>query len=100
MSVTLNEIALKALLETDAGPVGRDVQRRADAMQDVLKARARQIFEGRPGIQGDERVEMRQGADLEITIGFLDGKIESYLAPKIAREPDAILPQLDTAFRS
>ena len=100
MSVILNEIALKALLETDTGPVGRDVQRRANAMEEVLKARARQIFEGRTGIQGDERVRQVEGADLEITIGFLDGKIESYLAPKIEREPDAILPQLDTAFRS
>ena len=100
MSVILNEIALKALLETDAGPVGRDVQRRADAMLEVYKDRARQIFESRPGIQGDERVRAVQGADLEITIGFLDGRIESDLAPKIEREPDAILPQLDTAFRS
>jgi hypothetical protein len=100
MSVILNEIALKALLDTDSGPVGRDIQRRADNMEQVVKARARQIFEGRPGIQGDERVEQRQGADMEITIGFLDGKIESYLATKIEREPDAILPQLDTAFRS
>lgn len=97
--VTLNEVALKALLETDDGPVGLDVQRRANAMQEVLKARARQIFEGRSGIQGDERVAMRRSGQ-EITIGFLDGRIEEYLAPKIEREPDAILPQLNTAFRS
>lgn len=100
MSVILNEAALKALLDTDSGPVGRDVQRRADNMLEVYRARARQIFEGRSGIQGDERVRMSEGADLEITIGFLDGRIESYLAPKIEREPDEILPQLRTAFLS
>lgn len=100
MSVTLNEVALKALLESDSGPVGRDIQRRANAMLEVYKDRARQIFESRSGIAGDERVRAVQGADLEITIGFLDGRIETYLAPKIEREPDAILPQLDTAFRS
>lgn len=100
MSVILNEAAIRRLLESPAGPVGRDVQRRADAMLSVYKARARQIFENRSGIQGDERVEMRVGDDLEITIGFLDGRVEQYLAPKIEREPDAILPQLDAAFRS
>ena len=100
MSVILNEPALKALLESDAGPVGRDIQRRANAMLQVYEARARQIFEGRSGIQGDERVRMVETDENTFVIGFLDGKIESYLAPKIEREPDAILPQLDTAFRS
>lgn len=100
MTVTLNEAAIRRLLESPTGPVGRDVQRRSNAMLGVYKARARQIFENRPGIQGDERIEMRLGDDLEITIGFLDGRIEEYLAPKIEREPDRILPQLDAAFRS
>lgn len=99
MTVTLNERAIERLLFSPNGPVGRNVERRAEAMLAAYKARARQIFENRPGIQGDERVELRQGADLEFTIGFRDGKIEEYLAPKIEREPEKILPQLEAAFR-
>ena len=100
MSVTLFEPAIERFLTSPQGPVGRDVQRRADRMLEVYKSRARQIFENKSGISGDERVVMAQGPDLGFEIGFLDGRIEEYLAPKIAREPDKILPQLEAAFRS
>ena len=42
MTVTLNEVALKALLESENGPIGRDLRRRAEN----VTARAEQNASG------------------------------------------------------
>lgn len=101
MSVTLNEPALKVLLENPVGPVGRDIQRRAEAMLHAYRERIQDITEGSisfPVTQDVEKVTREDGA---VEIGIFDnGSVARYLAEKMPREPEKILPQLDIAFRS
>lgn len=85
MSVTLNEVALRALLSAEQGPVFRDIERRAERARDALQARMDSII-AQPGAQPHAAVEMTpEGA----VVGIVNtGRVSEYLDFKLGeREP-------------
>ena len=94
MSVTLNEVALRALLSAEQGPVFRDIERRAEKAREALQLRMNQII-AQPGSQPQAGVEMTpEGA----VVGIIDsGRIAEYMDFKLGeREPwwDAVKDQV------
>lgn len=89
MNVNLNETALSFLLESPAGPVGRDLERRAIAATDAARINAQQIM-WRTSVPIDAIVGYAVTTDaqgLVATIGVIgQGKISRYLAAKAERE--------------
>ena len=85
MSVTLNEAALQALLDTPEGPVGQEVQRKAEATREAIQERVGVILWNAPP-SSQPTCEMRQeGAS--VILGFTDeGSMARYLVEKKAHE--------------
>ena len=74
MSVILNEGAIRLLLETEDGPVGRFVQRVAQAVVDEEKKNVRAYFGNAPSLHGrvDEEVDYEMTGSTAV-IGIRDG---------------------------
>lgn len=71
MSVILNEVALKALLETEDGPVGRHVERMAAVVVEAERANVIAYFGKAPSLHGrvDQEVDYEmQGSSAVIGI--------------------------------
>lgn len=81
MSVTLNEVALRALLSAEQGPVMRLIERKGEIARDALQHRINGIIQN-PAIQPRAGLEMTpEGA----VIGIVDelGRIDQYLDFKL-----------------
>ena len=93
MSVTLNFPALEALLETEQGPVGRDIAQRTERI--ILDARRRvNIIMARSPVPISQAVDSVQVGTRSI-IGIRDqGKIAHYLADKETRELVWLIPSI------
>jgi hypothetical protein len=57
MTVTLNEVALLALLESQEGPVGQEIQRRAELVAEAMRKDVSGYYPG-IGVEDDVGVEM------------------------------------------
>ena len=80
MTVRLNEVALSALLDTQEGPVGQDLQRRAQAVTALARENVAFIMHRVPGVAQDVDYVM-QGS--QAVIGIRDaGSISEYLVDK------------------
>lgn len=74
MTVVLNESALTALLDTEAGPVGRFVERVADAVVAEAQQNVRSYFGTAPSLSG--RVDLEVDSEMEgssAVVGIKDG---------------------------
>lgn len=83
MSVILNEVALRALLDSQDGPVMEDVEQRAQAATEAFNQRIAQIISN-PFVRPQAGYVMTpEGA----VIGIRDqGKVSGYMDAKLARE--------------
>lgn len=85
MSITLNEIAIQRLLESPEGPVGQDLQRRAEIVTSAAARNAARIVPQAGAFVGYEIHSDGQG--LVATVGADgSGRIALYLASKAIRE--------------
>jgi hypothetical protein len=94
VSLVFNEAALRFLLEDEAGPVGQDLRRRAEAITDLVRANATKILEQMsPDVV---QFEISTGEDgLQAIIGVEGtGRWSSYLAAKEKREAVIFAPAL------
>ena len=97
MSVTLNEVALRFLLEDEAGPVGIDLRRRSENILRLVRTNATNIIDTLP----DEIIqyEISNGdLGLQSVISVEPGVSDrwtSYLADKEQREHVVFAPALD-----
>jgi hypothetical protein len=92
VSVTLNEVALKALLEVEQGPVGRLVSGKAEEVVQAARDRVFEIFEN-TSIDPSQGVNRSRQADGSYIIGILNrGDVEEYLARKARFEAGAGTP--------
>lgn len=81
MTLKLNQAALTVMLESREGPVGRLVQRRAEAAAVAAVGNARTIMWRKPGAA--DAVDMAMDDQLHAVIGIRDqGSISQYLADK------------------
>lgn len=89
MSVTLNEAALRYMLEDPTGPVGLDLQHRAEAVTDIARENAQNIIKQLPATAVDYQI-VNQNDGLAAIIGITRGEVSSrwsdYLAQKEIRE--------------
>ena len=98
MSVVFNEGALKRLLETEQGPVGREIRRRAEEV--VVRARQNVGFiMARSAVAISQDVGFALGPDLTAIIGIRNtGRQTEYLAAKEVREAVWLTPALAEVF--
>ena len=98
--IRLNEVALRQLLESPLGPVGRDLEERAE--QITRRARTRVgIITARSSVEVENDVDFVLTANpLQAVIGIRDtGSITRYLAAKEGREGGVwLLPSLVEEF--
>jgi len=98
--IRLNEIALRQLLESPLGPVGRDLEERAERI--TRRARGRvAIITARSPVNVENDVDFVISPDpLQAVIGIRDtGSITRYLAAKEGREGGVwLLPSLAEEF--
>jgi hypothetical protein len=97
--ITLNEVALAALLETEDGPVGRHVQRVAQAVVVEAQKNVQGYFGTAPSLFG--RVD--QDVDFEMegssaTIGIRDGGNKAQRLA--AKQADGTFPWLSRALNT
>ncbi len=87
MSIRLNEIAIRQLLEFENGPVGRDLARRAENITEQARENAANIVKT---LDMTQVIDYRISTDdqgLFAAIGVFGlGSISRYLAAKAARE--------------
>jgi len=85
MSVTLNEVALAALLQAEEGPVMRDIKRRAERAAEALQVRMAQIIENQVVVP-QAGVEMTPDGAI---VGIRDhGSVAQYMDFKLGeKEP-------------
>ncbi len=99
MSVILNEVALKALLDTQDGPVGRHVEQVARAVVVEAQRNVQSYFGTAPSLFG--RVDQDVGYDMEgssATIGIRDGGNK---AQRLAtKQADGTFPWLSRALNT
>lgn len=87
MSVILNEPGLERLLDTEFGPVGREVRQRAEAVRENARAGVREIM-------ADSFIDPSGAVDFQMIgstafVGIRDeGKVTRYLDEKAARESE------------
>jgi hypothetical protein len=100
MNVTLSELGLVALLESEQGPVGQDLQRRAERVRQLAQERVRLIMI-RSTVDVAQDVDFRIEAGPQAVLGIRDsGRISRYLAEKETRELEAWLkPSLRDGFQ-
>lgn len=88
MSVILNESAIRLLLETDTGPVGLAVRRRAEDVRDNARNGVREIM-ANSSIDPSGAVDFQMIGDATAIVGIRDeGKVSRYLDEKAARESE------------
>jgi len=102
VTVTLNEVALRFLLEDEAGPTGRMLRRTADQIAGNYEFVVETIIPNpdiRPAV--DAVVETGD-LGLQASIGFpFEDRVSDYLADKIGdREKDRLMPVIMTAWDS
>lgn len=98
MNVTLNESALRALLESERGPIGQEIRKRAETVVEVARQNVNVIMARSPiNVSPDVDFEIRP--DLSAVIGIRNtGSITQYLAAKEGREHVWLTPALAEAF--
>lgn len=95
MSVTLNEAALRFLLEDPAGPVGIDLARRSENITRLVRTNAQRIIPQIPESLIDYEISSGDQG-LQSVIGLEgSGRWSSYLAAKEDREGVIFRPALD-----
>ena len=74
MTVVINEAAIAALLETQEGPVGRFVERVAQAVVEVERQNVRNYFGNAPSLHGsvDQEVDLQMEGSSAV-VGIRDG---------------------------
>jgi hypothetical protein len=98
MTVVLNEFALAALLESEQGPVGRDLRRRAERVTQLAREKVGFIMI-RSTIDVSADVDFRIEGGPQAVIGIKDtGSISRYLAEKETRELVWLKPSLQQGF--
>lgn len=99
MEVGINPAGLRALLESETGPVGIEIQYRAAATVHFARRNVAIIMDRSP-IPVEQDVDYEIQHDLSAIIGIRDrGSITRYLDEKAKREPDSwMLPALGEAF--
>jgi len=100
MTVTLNEPALHRLLDARDGPVGRDLQQRADGVVNRAQVRVAIIMARSPvRVENDVGLVIEENP-LRAVIGIREtGSITRYLARKEQREGGAwLVPSLRESF--
>ena len=76
MTVTLNESAVRLLLETEDGPLGRFIQRKAEQITAQAQQNVRDYFVSAPSLDVDQDVDFSmQGSTA--TIGIRDAGSKS-----------------------
>lgn len=93
MSVTLNEVALRFLLEDEAGPTGQDLRRRSENVTRIYRQNVANVLPAFFEHGGEVAYEIEVGDDgLKSTIGIRpgggSGRMGDYLAKKVEREPE------------
>jgi hypothetical protein len=91
MTITLNEQALRFLLEDEGGPVGLDLRRRAQNITDLYRTNVVSVMPRFPASEVD--FEITTGDEgLQAIIGIRGGGTSArwadYLAAKVEREPE------------
>lgn len=98
MNIVLNETALQLLLESEAGPVGREIRERAERVLEGSRRRVGIIMQ-RSSVNVAADVDLELRPDLSAVIGIRDvGSISRYLAAKEARERVWLVPALAEVF--
>lgn len=101
MSVTLNTAALDFLLRNPAGPVGRDLERRAEKVTAIYRTNVRNIM---PQFSEDSvGYEIMVGDDGLLAIIGIRGGSDSdrwarYLAQKVEKEPEKAVGAIQQGF--
>lgn len=98
MSITLNEAALRFLLEDPAGPVGLDLQRRSESVTTLVRQNAQKIIKTLPPDLVDYEIQSSDDG-LRSVIGIKGaGRWSEYLAAKEGREGVIFAPALDAGL--
>jgi hypothetical protein len=96
--ITLNEPALALLLESENGPVGLDLRRRAERVT-VLARQKVDVIMARSSVNVAADVDFRIDPGPQAVIGIRpSGSIADYLAEKEVRESAWLVPALQEAF--
>jgi hypothetical protein len=90
MSVTLNEPALRFLLEDPAGPVGLDLRRRSDNILPLMRERAQAVLPMAPADIVDYDIFVGEDGLVSV-FGYKGGRWADYLAAKAQREFDNLM---------
>ena len=100
MSVTLNEAALRFLLEDEAGPVGRDLRRRSEVVTNLVRENVNKVMWRTPAAAEAVDYQIVSGDDgLSSIIGIRGGgRWADYIAAKEAREAVIFAPALDAGL--
>lgn len=96
MTVKLNNVAITALLESQQGPVGLLVQKKADEVLQNARVNAGRIMHRNPSVVND--IDTAPGDANSVVIGIRPsstGRIAQYLADKAA---GLIEPRSDELF--
>lgn len=98
MSVTLNEAALRFMLEDPAGPVGADLRRRSENVTALVRQNAQRIIRTLPADVVEYEIQSSEEG-LRSVIGIKgSGRWSEYLAAKEAREAVIFAPALDAGL--
>ena len=90
--VTLNETALRLLLDSKLGPVGQEVQQRADIVLAGARERASVILSN---ADMNQIIQPQATGSNSIAVGFFSpGRFSSYLRAKDAREQNIFKPAI------
>ena len=105
MSVTLNEVGIRALFANPEGPVGRMIQERALAVQLAAQQNVEDIMHRNPAtVFNAIGVSLREGEDgIEAVVGIRPGgSVSEYLDEKAAAPKEGteswMLRAMGTAF--
>lgn len=98
MSVTLNEFALRFMLEDEAGPVGIDLRRRAENVTRLVRENATKVLEQMPPEIVDYVIVSQDEGLAAIIAVQGTGRWSSYLADKEQREAVIFAPALDAGL--
>jgi hypothetical protein len=100
MNVTLNEAALRYLLEDPAGAVGLDLRRRSENVTALVRENVNKVMWRTPAAAEAVGYEIVTGDDGLVSIIGLRGagRWADYLAAKEAREAVIFAPALDAGL--
>lgn len=77
MTVTLNQVALKALLESEEGPVGRFIADLAAQVTNSAQANVRDYFGGAPSLTVDDAVDFDMDGSTAV-VGIRDAGAKAH----------------------